>query len=150
VSQTYHNMLMHVIFSTKERAMSIPPDVRPRLYKYIGKIIQNNFGYLIRIGGTEDHIHILFNMKPSVCASNVLRDIKAYSSGWIHKTFRNMSGFAWQAGYGIFSVSQSRKQEVIDYINNQEAHHRKMGLREEIILLLRKNGIEYDEKHLWR
>jgi len=149
MSQTYHNMLMHVVFATKERRPFLTPDIEPHLYRYIGSAIQNDFGYLLRIGGTEDHVHILFNMKPSVSASNALRDIKAYSSGWIHKTYRNMADFSWQGGYGIFSVSESRKQQVIDYINDQRKHHAKMDLRQEMILLLRRNGIEYDEKYLW-
>ena len=88
-------------------------------------------------------------MKPSVSVSDALRNIKAYSSGWMHKTFPRMADFSWQAGYGVFSVSESRKQQVIDYINDQRKRHSKMDLRQEMILLLERNGIEYDEKYLW-
>jgi len=148
MSHSYRSMLFHIVFATKERQPLIGSEIRHRLYGYIDTIIEDRFGHPIRIGGVEDHIHILMDKKPGVNEINMLRDIKAFSSGWIHKTFPRLAGFAWQAGYGIFSVSGSHKETLIGYIENQSEHHKKVTLQEEFRRLLERNGLEFDEKHI--
>ena len=144
--QSYHSMLFHVVFATKERTHFLPPSIQTRLHSYLATMIQERFGRPIRIGGTEDHVHILLDKNPSVSEPDMLRDIKAFSSGWIHKTFPELADFAWQAGYGIFSVSGTHREMVAEYIRRQADHHRKVSLSEELIRLLKRNGVEYDGK----
>ena len=128
----------------------ITPAVRERLYPYIAAITEEKIGYLAAIGGIEDHAHMLVNVKPSISVSDAMRNVKSYSSGWIHETFRDMLHFAWQGGFASFSVSESNKDEVIDYIRRQEQHHRQMDFKHELILLLKKNNAKFDERYMWQ
>lgn len=101
------------------------------------------------VNGTEDHIHILAKLRQDKALSDVLRAIKANSSGWIHKTFPGLSAFAWQKGYGAFTVSTSQIEKAQRYIENQATHHQKVSFKEEYVALLKAHGIEYDERYLW-
>ncbi len=149
MAQTYHKMLMHIVFSTKNRTPDITPDMANRLHAYMATIVSNKFGFLLRIGGVENHVHLLVDMKPAVAAAIMLRDLKAGSSAWVHETFPQKRFFAWQAGYGIFSVSESGKDSVIEYINRQAEHHQRMTYEQEVLALLTKYQVKYDEKYLW-
>ncbi len=100
------------------------------------------------INGTEDHVHLLAKLRPDKSVSDVLRDLKANASGWMHDIFPDAQDFAWQRGYGAFTVSQSNVQAVQEYIARQQAHHRKQSFRDEFIGFLKANGIEYDERHI--
>ena len=104
----------------------------------------------IKIGGVEDHIHILFSLPSTMAISKALQLIKGGSSKWIHETFSEQRGFAWQEEYGAFSVSVSQLDKTIKYIKGQEAHHRKMTFHEEFLALLKKHRIECDERYLWK
>ncbi|GMV97314.1 MAG: IS200/IS605 family transposase [Phycisphaerae bacterium] len=139
----------HLIFSTKNRAAMILPDVQPRLYGYIGGIIKGLHGRLLAAGGTQDHVHLLASLAPKHSLSDVLRDVKGGTSKWIHEEFAGMSIFGWQDGYGAFSVSQSNVPQVREYIQNQEAHHRQMSFQEEFIQFLDRHGVEYDPRYIW-
>jgi len=106
--------------------------------------------YCILIGGMPDHIHVCTEIPPSLNISDVMRNVKVSTSKWIKHTFSAGHDFEWQEGYGAFSVSASNKNALLQYIKNQEQHHRKYDFREEFLLLLQKNGVQYDEKYLWK
>lgn len=126
----------------------ITTDVRARLYEYIGGTIRGLGGVMLSIGGIEDHNHVLTKLRPDRSVSDLLRDLKANSSGRMHDVFPELKDFSWQRGYGAFTVSASQVDKVRQYIANQEEHHREQDFREEFIGLLIKNGIEFDERYL--
>jgi putative transposase len=140
MSHTFSQLLFHFVFSTHCREELIGPDLRAVLYPYIEGIVQSEGGVLLSIGGMPEHVHLLIRLKPAIFIPDFLRAIKAGSSGWINKRSR----FAWQEGYGAFSVSESAAKTVHQYIQNQEEHHRKRSFEEEWISLLERHGIEFD------
>ena len=148
MSQSYTNLLYHLIFSTKERRPLIIPDYEPRLYDYIGGIIRGTGGISLGIGGTADHVHVLAKLRPERALSDVIRDLKANARGWMHDVFPEAMDFSWQRGYGAFTVSQSNVDEVHSYIARQKQHHKNVSFRDEFILFLTVNGIEYDSRYL--
>ncbi len=148
MASTLTNLLYHIVFSTKGRAPLITDEIREPLFKYIGGIIRNHRGVLIEIGGVADHVHFLARFPARRTVSDMLRDIKSGSSAWINDERRH-EWFAWQTGYGAFTVSQSQVGTVTHYIRRQEEHHRQRSFKEELIELLRKHEIEYDERYLW-
>ena len=121
---SFSRLTYHIVFSTKFRKPTIKPEHQEQIYQYIGGIIRSNQGSLIEIGGTNDHVHILGSLKPSVSVSKIVQEIKGSSSKWINETIKLDSPFEWQKGYGVFSVSYSGVQTVQHYIQNQEEHHR--------------------------
>ena len=149
MGHSYTNLLCHVVFSTKERHPWLDPEISTRLYEYLGGAIRSEGGASISINGCADHIHLLARLRQDKAVSDVLRAIKANSSGWIHRTFPALRGFAWHSGYGAFSVSQSQVDKVQRYIANQQRHHERVSFKEEFIALLDAHGIEYDERYLW-
>lgn len=149
MAQSYTNLIYHIVFSTKNREPLITAETQQRLYEYIGGIIRNKGGIMLEIGGISDHLHVLAKLRPDNSLSNILRDLKANSTGWMHKVFPEMKDFSWQNGYGAFTVSASQVEKVRQYIIKQEQHHAKISFKEEFIKLLRANQIEFDEKYLW-
>ncbi len=125
--------------------------MKSRLYDYIGGTIRKLGGISLAINGMEDHVHVLTKLRADKSVSDVLRDLKANSSGWMHDVFPEMKDFSWQNGYGAFTVSVSQVDKVKMYIANQEKHHQKIGtFRDEFIKLLVANEIEFEEKYLWK
>ena len=114
----------------------------------MGGICRKENGQLFAAGGTADHVHLLASIHPSVSVSDMLRKVKASSSKWIHETFPEHKGFAWQEGYGAFSVSQSNVEQVRRYIEQQEEHHRHISFDEEFIEFLERHGLPYDERYV--
>jgi len=149
MAHTYTDLLVHVIFSTKDRAPLLDAELKQRLFPYMGGIIHELGALPLLINGTTDHVHILLLMPSKTGLSEIVGKVKANSSGWVHREFPGKWAFAWQTGYGAFSVSHSQKQSVLDYIADQEEHHRKISLREEFVAFLKKHEIQYDEKYLW-
>ena len=147
---SFTNLIDHIVFSTKERRPLLLPEVRPRICRYVGGIVRNLKGIPLAINGVTDHIHIAAVLHPTVAPSDFVGKIKSNSSGWIHDTFPDMRDFRWQDGYSAFSVSQSLKDTVVAYIVNQEQHHKRMTFQEELVALLDKHGIEYDERYIWK
>jgi len=147
--QSFVSLNCHVIFNTKDREPLITDTVQSRLYEYIGGTARNTGSKLLAIGGMFDHLHLLLSLGKQTCVADSVRDIKANSSRWIHETFEGLHGFAWQSGYGAFSVSCSNADEVKRYIAEQPQHHRVRTFKEEFIAFLTRHNIEYDERYIW-
>jgi putative transposase len=147
--QSYVAMYAHLVFSTKGRLPQITGEMQERLYSFMGGVFRERKCVLMAAGGVSDHVHLLASIHKEMALSPLLRDVKALSSGWVHDTFREAAGFAWQTGYAGFSVSQSNLETVRGYIANQEEHHRRMTFKEELIELLKRHGIEYDERYVF-
>jgi len=147
---SYISSYFHCVFSTKERRPLITPELRTRLWPFLGGIARQNNMKAIEIGGVEDHIHILLSLPATMALSKALQLIKGGSSKWIHETFPAQRTFAWQEEYGAFSVSVSQLDKTVEYIKGQEAHHRKRTFQEEFLALLKKHRVEYDDRYLWK
>jgi REP element-mobilizing transposase RayT len=149
---SYVSSYFHCVFSTKERHPSIKPELRERLWPFLGGIARQNKMKALEIGGVEDHIHILLSLPSSIAVAKAMQLLKGGSSKWIHETFPEQRLFAWQEEYGAFSVSVSQLDKTIAYayIRNQQVHHHKMTFQGEFLALLNKHGIEFDERYLWK
>ena len=145
---TFTRLLYHIVFSTKHRANLIAADLQPRLYEYLGGTIRGECGIAHEIGGVADHVHLLIQWRTDEGLATLMRRLKANSSRWVHAKFPTMRGFAWQEGYAAFTVSPSQSETVRRYIRNQAAHHRQRGFVDELKVLLKAHGIEYDERYL--
>jgi len=139
---TFSRLLVHVVFGTKERRGQIKAAFRERLCRYMAGIAKTEFGRLIEIGGTGDHVHVLVSLRTDVSVATAVRKLKSLSSGWVHATFPSEGAFGWQTGYGAFSVSESNAESVVGYVRNQEKHHERQTFSEEYAALLRKHGID--------
>jgi putative transposase len=146
---TYTQILYQIVFSTKDREPNLTKDNREELFKYIWGLLKNKKCHLYRINGVEDHLHIITHLHPSVSLASLLKDIKLSSSQYIKSNglFKRFNG--WQEGYGAFTYSIKEKDRLIEYVKNQEDHHKIMSYKEEFIELLKEHGIEFDEKFLF-
>ena len=145
---THLSLNFHVIFSTYNRIPEIAEKWRPDLHAYLGGCVRGVGGEPLMIGGIADHVHLLIRLRATHCLADVLRDVKKGSSYWVHES-QERRRFAWQDGYGAFTVSPSRIAAVCSYIQNQEEHHRKKNFQEEYLEFLRESGIKYDGRYLW-
>ncbi len=137
---------IHLVFSTKERRDSISKEMQPQLWAYLAGICKNYEMISIAIGGAGNHVHILFHLSPKLALAKAVQLLKANSSKWLSDQGIN---FAWQEGYGAFSVSSSNLDQVARYIRNQEAHHRKFNFEEEFRALLKKHHVDYDPDYIF-
>lgn len=142
MSHNFVAVFVHCIFSTKDRCDSIPPDLQSRLWAYLGGISRKLGLELQAVGGTANHVHVLFGLPPTLRLATAVQKLKANSSRWLGE---QGTVFEWQVGYGAFSVSASLLQAVKAYIQDQEDHHRKRNSKEEFALFLEKSGMEWDE-----
>ena len=149
MANSYIVCFMHCVFSTKERRQQISDDFRERLWAYVGGIARENGMKAIAVGGTADHIHVLLSLPATMAIVKTVQLIKGGSSKLVHDSFQEHRLFAWQEGYGAFSVSKSRVNETVAYINNQAQHHSKRSFQDEYCALLEKHGIEWDERYVW-
>jgi putative transposase len=145
---THLSLHYHLISSTKDRIAHIHQDWRGRLHAYMGGIVNDLGGTAEKIGGVEDHVHLLIGLRATHRLADVIREIKSVSSKWVHEEMKKPL-FSWQGGYGAFTVSASRIEVVRDYIARQEEHHRRKTFQEEYLKFLEDSGVEYDEKYLW-
>jgi REP element-mobilizing transposase RayT len=147
--QSLAQILVHLVFSTKNREALLPDDLRDELHAYIGGIVENHKGTLLKAGSVADHIHLLV-AHPRTCApSELVQEIKTGSSKWLKINSPLLAQFHWQGGYGIFSISPSHRPEVERYIAGQANHHRVVTFQEEYRRLLNKYGIVFDERYVW-
>ena len=149
IGHTYTCLVNHIVFSTKERRPLLNRGIFPSLVKFTGGIIRKRKGKLLAMNGTENHVHILGIFSPTIATSDLVRDLKALSSGWIHDNFPHQEIFAWQEGYSAFSVGKAGRENVIRYIKHQEKHHRKKTFEEELVEMLDRADIEYELKYLF-
>lgn len=146
MSHSYTKLLYHCVFSTKDRKRQIKPDIRHGLYAYIAGILERHEGRLIRAGGTEDHVHLLFELRPTTALADIIRLLKTNSSKWVHESFPEARSFRWQTGYAVFTVSRSSVDAVLHYIEDQEAHHRSRSFDDEYREFLRRHTVTFDER----
>ena len=144
--QSLVKLLVHTVFSTKNRADLIHADIEDQLFGYIHGIVENNKSKLIIAGGTTNHVHLLISLGRTVDISDLIGDIKRDSSSWMKK---HETSFFWQEGYGAFSIGESQAARVAAYIRNQKQHHSKYAFEDEFRGLLRKYAVEYDDRYLW-
>ena len=143
------NNRVHVIFSTKGRESLVTSPLREELYAYIGGILRGHQGALLEIGGMPDHLHLVICLVPNTSVAEIVRLVKANSSKWVNERPERVGRFAWQSGYGAFSVSLSRLATVRKYVRCQEDHHRTKTFQEEFVEFLRRHQVEFNEDHLW-
>jgi putative transposase len=143
---SYAQNYIHLVFSTKGRLKTISKPAQPRLCRYIAGICKNKSMTVFAVGGMADHLHVLFRLSPSMSLVDAVTLIKSNSSKWMKEM---QKAFAWQEGYGAFSVSSSNLSKVIPYIDQQEAHHGKKTFEDEFVALLKKHGVEFDLKYIF-
>ncbi|MBN9123087.1 MAG: IS200/IS605 family transposase [Planctomycetes bacterium] len=146
--QSYTCLHYHLVFSTKNRVPAIVAEMEPRLWEYLGGIIRDFGGTPIQIGGIADHVHLLVTLRQEPALTDVLRELKAGSSGWVHETFPTVCEFWWQTGYGAFTVSHSNIDVVKAYIASQKEHHKKQDSKDEFRVLLERHGTSFKEEYL--
>jgi len=146
---TTTNLLVHFIFSTKQRRALIKPDFDKDLHAYLGGIIRQIGGIALCVNGTEDHVHLLVRVPGNRSIADVARLVKTNSSKWRHERWPQHRLFAWQIGYGAFTVSESGLSAVREYISNQQEHHKVRSFQDEFLAFLKKNKITVDERYLW-
>jgi len=149
MSHTYSNLLSHVVFSTKDRRPLIDAELKPRLLGYLNGIVSESGGKVVSLNAMPDHLHMLWELPPTSSLSDSMRVLKTNSSRWVRETWGSQKPFAWQTGYGAFSVSRSQVPGVAKYIEGQESHHRRRTFQEEFVELLVKHGIDYDRKYVF-
>jgi len=147
--QSLARLYVHLIFSTKHRERLITDAVRDSLHAYMAAVLQNLGCPPVLINSVEDHVHILFELARTVSVSQAVEDVKKSSSKWIKTRGAEFTGFAWQAGYGAFAVSQSNVPAVRDYIAGQREHHRVKSFQEEYRAFLEKHCVAFDERYVW-
>jgi putative transposase len=147
MAHTSGNILLHMIFSTQGRRPLIKETVRDDLFAYMGGIVREMGGTPLIINGVDDHVHMLMRIRPVHSAAEVARIVKTNSSRWVRE--KHSPRFAWQTGYGVFSVSESNIAAVTKYIATQEEHHQSHSFEQEFVAFLKKNNVAYDERHIW-
>ena len=147
MGHSYTSSLFHCVFSTKDRERSLSPEIRERLWPFIGGIARENGMRALEVGGVDDHAHMLFSLPSTMAIAKAMQLVKAGSSKFVHETF-GRRGFAWQQGYGAFSVSVSAVDATVEYIKRQEEHHARASFRDEFLSFLKRHDIDYDERYV--
>lgn len=146
---TYSQILLHIVFSTKDRVPMITPALAERLYPYMGGIVRAEKGVLFDINGVEDHVHMYLRWRHDAAISDLMRVVKGQASRWVHDTFPEHRAFAWQEGYSVFTVSKSQEPIVKAYIAGQREHHKKEDFKSELLRLLTLHEIEFDPQYVF-
>ena len=149
MANTYTSLYYHVAFSTENRVRCINREIEQRIWAYLGGVARKQRMTALQVGGYIDHVHALILAPPSLALSQAVQFLKGESSKWMHDEFLELRDFAWQDGYGAFTVGKSNLPEVVRYIQNQREHHRKRTFQEEYLEFLKRYGIEYDERYVW-
>jgi len=147
--QSLSKVIIHIIFSTKNREPWLDCEVRPRMHAYLATTCRDLGAEVVHVGGVADHVHIVTMLPRTVSQAQVVEQIKKASSKWIKALDARYHGFFWQRGYGTFSVSPSQLDNVLQYIEEQQEHHRTRTFQEEYRELLRKHGVDFDERYVW-
>jgi REP element-mobilizing transposase RayT len=147
VPQSLAKILVHLIFSTKNREPTIPKEIRPSLHAYITGILNNLHCPSLQTGGTADHVHSLVSLARTRTVADILEEVKKSSSKWMKE--QGVASFFWQAGYGAFSIGESQVSAVVRYIAQQEDHHQGVSFQDEFRRFLTRYGVAYDERYVW-
>ncbi|PYJ92211.1 MAG: IS200/IS605 family transposase [Verrucomicrobia bacterium] len=147
--QSLSKVILHIVFSTKNREPWLDSHVRPRMHAYLATICRDVGAEVVRVGGVGDHVHIVTTLPRTVSQAELVERIKKVSSKWIKTLDARSRGFFWQRGYGAFSVSPNQIEAVLQYVEAQEEHHRTRTFQEEYCELLRKHGVDFDERYVW-
>jgi len=147
MSHTYISSLIHCVFSTKNRRDLIAEEIQPQVWAFLGGIARKNGFKALIVGGIANHVHVLLSLPAVLPLSKAMRLIKGASSHWMNEN--HTRDFAWQEGYGAFTVGISQKDQTISYIRRQPEHHKKRSFEEEFVTFLKKHGVEYDPQHVW-
>jgi putative transposase len=147
--QSLSKVILHIIFSTKDREPWLGSDVRPRMHAYLATVCRDLGAELVRVGGVADHVHIVTTLPRTVSQAQLIEEIKKTSSKWIKALEARYRGFFWQRGYGAFSVSPTQGDAVLQYVKAQQEHHRTQTFQEEYRELLRRHGVDFDEQYVW-
>ncbi|MFL5341437.1 MAG: IS200/IS605 family transposase [Gemmataceae bacterium] len=147
--QSLAALYVHLVYSTKDRAPVLTPDWRPELFAVMGGIVRNKQCVMLEVGGVLDHLHALVSFHRQESIADLVRDLKANSSNWIHQHIPRLSAFAWQAGYAAFSVGFRELRVVRPYVADQESHHGGVSFQDEMRRMLTEHGVEYDERYVW-
>jgi putative transposase len=147
--QSLSKVIVHIIFSTKDREPWLGSDVGPRMHAYLATVCRDLGADLVRIGGVADHVHIVTTLPRTVSQAQLIEQIKKVSSKWIKTLDARYRGFFWQRGYGAFSVSPSQLEAVLEYVDTQQEHHRTRTFQKEYRELLRRHGVDFDERYVW-
>lgn len=147
--QTFASLFVHVVFSTKGREPFLEAELRPRVFPYMGGIVRELGAVPLAINGPGDHVHALVTVPTTLAVADLMRVLKTNSSRWVHEQWPERRAFAWQNGYGAFSVSKSNVDEVVRYMETQEEHHRHVSFQDEFRAFLRRHGIAFDERYVW-
>jgi REP element-mobilizing transposase RayT len=149
MSQSLSSIKVHLVFSTKSRLPWLTDDIRGECHHYLAGVAHNCGSQVHEIGGISDHVHLLLTLPKTVALSKMVEMLKTSSSKWLKSKNNRMQQFAWQSGYGAFSVSESQTERVRRYIQDQERHHRVAGYQKEFLSMLQASRVTYDEKYLW-
>jgi len=149
MAHSYVSCIVHFVFSTKSRKNSLSRDLRGRLWGYLNGVATNHGFHIIASGGVDNHIHLLVSLGKTVTISDVARVLKSVSSKWIHETFPTHSRFAWQEGYGAFSIGVSGIEQTKAYIADQDSHHEATTFEEEYVAFLKRHGLDYDDRYVF-
>ena len=149
MAHTYTNILLHALFSTKDRQPWLAPEIREEVFCYLGGTLNELRGQSLLVNGPSGHVHMLFDQPRTLSIATVMEKLKANSSGWVKERWADRHYFGWQTGYAAFSVSKSHVEQVKRYISNQEEHHRKVSFQEEVLTFLKKQGVEYDPRYVF-
>jgi REP element-mobilizing transposase RayT len=149
MSQSLSYLLVHIVFSTKDRATVLAPTVRPDLWDYLATVARNAECECFCVGGVADHVHLAVRLSQTTSLAHIVQELKTSSSRWLKTQSAELTGFSWQNGYGAFSVGPADLEVLRRYIQSQEEHHRKHTFQEEYRAFLKKYGVEFDERFVW-
>lgn len=149
MSQSLANIVVHLVFSTKDRSACLAPAIRPALHAYLATVARGLHCECPRVGGVADHVHLAVRLARTVTVAAVVAELKASSSQWLKTHARDLVGFAWQRGYGAFSVGPTDLDALLAYIDGQVEHHRARTFQDEYRFFLRKYAVDYDERYVW-
>lgn len=147
--QSLAHVLVHLVFSTKDRESFLTPPIRPSLHAYLAEVARNSGCECHRVGGVSDHVHVAIDLARTLTIAQAVETLKTSSSKWLKTRSPHLAGFAWQRGYGAFSVGPADCAALCAYIDNQEEHHRTRTFQEEYRAFLGKYGVTFDERYVW-
>lgn len=149
MAQTLVCLRVHVVFSTKDRRPMITPEVEPELYAYMGGTANNFNSPLLAAGGTSNHVHLLISLSKTIALSRLMEEVKKSFSKWIKTKSPELQTFGWQDGYGAFTIGQSQVEALQNYIAGQKERHKKLSFEQELVALLKRYNVQYDERYIW-